>query len=587
MDDAGTLGLTTDVQMINVASKGDVHDMADFPYGLAVIVGYLRDQGLETLLLQYPTWKNQEYLGVILENPAYLYGFQVNFENYPDIRNLVGLIKEQNPQAKIIFGGPFVVSLYEELLKNDPDLDAVVLGEGEYTVAELTLKLKEGSPDWKSIRGLAWLDDKGDVIMNPHRPAIADMNAMPFAARDRIPDEAHDVDGNYLLDVRITTSRGCTSNCSFCAVNINSKWQRARQWRGRGHMNVVDEIQELVEKYNVKLINLQDSSFDDPGKLGEKRTRLLCEEILKRGLNISMKAYFRAQAVKDDAEHIELYKLYKEAGVDVLIIGAEAGSDYELDVYQKDASLADNFRGFRVFDDLDLFFAHMGFIMFGPYSTIDTLRQNIRFIWEIGRCYHWRGIDNTLMLTPGAVLYEVMEREGRIFPRENFWDMPAYRFDDQRIVTLAKLYADVREIYPHTAVGENLLISALNIDSRLKNKMNKPVATACATEVEEFRQLLVVSQRTLNDLGYEGFIENLNRVEKDGANAKLVSEPYFGKPWGSVIEALDNGYSALLETIQTRGFGLGGLVFTPEPTAWIKTHSHHFDLDEKVDLPAG
>ena len=167
--------ITTDLKLINVGSRGDIHDMADFPYGLALMAGYVRDQGIDAQLLQYPDWKEEEYLGAILDDPAYLYGFQVSFDNYPDIRKLVALIKESNPQAKIVFGGPFVVSLYNELLKNDADLDVVVLGEGEYTIAELTTKLKEGDPDWKLIRGLAWLNDEGEVVMNPHRPAIQEI----------------------------------------------------------------------------------------------------------------------------------------------------------------------------------------------------------------------------------------------------------------------------------------------------------------------------------------------------------------------------------------------------------------------------
>ena len=107
-----SLQITTDVQMINVADQGDLHDMADFPYGMALMVAYLRTQNIDTLLLQYPTWRKEEFLPQILDNPAYLYGFQVNFENYPDIRDLVKIIKESNPQAKIVFGGQFDDSHY-------------------------------------------------------------------------------------------------------------------------------------------------------------------------------------------------------------------------------------------------------------------------------------------------------------------------------------------------------------------------------------------------------------------------------------------------------------------------------------------
>lgn len=577
---AEKLIFNTDVQLINVGAQGDIHDMADFPYGLAVMVGYLRDQGFNTKLLQYPDWKKEEYIQAILDEPAYLYGFQVSFDNYPEIRNLMPLIKESNPEAKIIFGGPFVVSLYEELLKGDPYLDAVVLGEGEYTIAELIEKLKAGDPGWRDINGLAWLDDEGNVAVNPHRPGIQDMNLMPFAARDGVPDEAYDFEGKYMRDVRITTSRGCTSHCTFCAVNVNSKWQKAKQWRGRSHLNVVDEIQELVEKYNVKMVNLQDSAFDDPGKLGQQRTRLFCEEILKRGIEISMKAYFRAHAVLDDPESIELYKLYKEAGIDVLIVGAESGSDYELEIFQKDATLEDNFRAFRVLDDLDLFFVNLGLIMFGPYSTMDSVRKNIRFLHKNERCHRWQTFDSTIILTPGAVMYEWMAKENRILPRENFWEIPAYEFDDQRILSLAKHFVEVRGQYPYITQSENVYLNAANLISRLKNKMNKRIADALPNQIADFKEKFLTGRKLLNDLGYEGFIENLNRVEKDGPNAKLVSDPYYGKLWKDATDVVDQAYVSLTETIQDKGFGLGGLIFVGEQTAFQRKNTHHFVPDE-------
>ena len=246
MTKSKTQKFTADVQLINVADEGDFHYMADFPYGMALITAYLREQGFKTLMLQLPTWKKEEYLKNILDNPARLYGFQVNLANYTEIKELIKTIKKSNPDGKFIFGGPFVVGFYKELLENDPNLDAIVLGEGEYTTAELLKCLKEDDPDWKLIRGLAWMDGNGNVVINPHREAIQDLDVMPFAARDGIEDDEYDIEGKYMHDARITTSRGCTSNCTFCAVNLNSDLQRAKRWRGRSPANVVDEIQELV-----------------------------------------------------------------------------------------------------------------------------------------------------------------------------------------------------------------------------------------------------------------------------------------------------------------------------------------------------
>ena len=304
---------------------------------------------------------------------------------------------------------------------------------------------------------------------------------------------------------------------------------------------------------------------------------------MKRGLEISMKAYFRAHAVKEDPESIELYKLYKEAGIDVLIIGAEAGSDYELEIYEKDAVLEDNYRCVRVLDDLNLFFVHVGLINFGPYSTMDSLRQNIRFLQKNERCFRWEALVNTLILTPGATLYESMDRDNRILPRENFWEFPSYIFEDDRVRNLAKHYTGLSTQYPHLTSGDNVYLNTGNIVSRLKNKMNQRVAEACAVEIAELKEIFLRGRKTINDLSYDGFVENLNRAEKDGANAKFVSEPYYGKLWKAAVDELDEAYVGLTETIQAKGFGLGGLIFVGQQTAWDlnnRHRGHRFGADE-------
>ena len=561
-----------DMQLINVAEKGDLRNMADYPYGMAVIAGYLREKGFDVLMCQYPKWKKGDYLNRILDNPAYLYGFQVNFENYTEIKDLVAIIKESNPRGKIIFGGPFVISLYEDLLKNDPDLDAIVLGEGEFTIAELIRLLKEDSPDWRFISGVAWLDENNKVVMNPHRPVIQDLDKMPFAARDGVRQGDFDLEGKYMHDVRITTSRGCTSNCTFCAVNVNSRLQKGKRWRGRSPVNVTDEIQELVEKYNVKLLNLQDSAFEDPGTLGLKRNRELCEEILKRNLGISMKVYYRAHSIKGDPESIELYKLYKEAGVDVIIIGAEAGSDYELEIYGKTARLEDNYRSFKVLQDLGLFFVHIGFIMFGPYSTLPTLRDNIHFLYNNQLCFYYYHLSSILLLTPGTAAHDSIKREGRLLPGKNYWEIPNYEYTNPDILRLAQHYQDLRERYLHLDIGGTLVINASNIISRLKNKMNEKVVAECKEEVDMFEEIFSKKRNELNELGYHGFTENLDLIEKEGLRADLMcaSEPYFGRRWGDVILEIQQAYQEIIDSIQSKGFGLGGLIYNAEFSSLLR-----------------
>jgi anaerobic magnesium-protoporphyrin IX monomethyl ester cyclase len=572
----------TDILLINSAFKGDLHHMADYPYGMALIASYVRSQGYTASLVQYPHWEKETYRKHILDEPALLYGFQVSFTNYPDIRELIGYIKESNPSAKFVLGGPFVVSMYKQILSHDTNIDAAVLGEGEYTVIDLIEAIREGREDWKLTEGLAWRNEDGEIIMNRHRKGIADMNAMPFAARDGLEDGDRDLNNNFMYDVRITTSRGCTSDCTFCAVNVNSKWQRTSRWRGRDPLNVVDEIEELVEKYNVKMINLQDSAFDDPGTLGPKRNRIFCNEIIRRGIEISMKAYFRAESIKDDAETIDLFKLYKEAGIDVIIVGAEAGSDEELEIYGKDATLEDNYRAFKVLDELDVFFPHFGFLMFGPYTDLDMLRKNIKFIHKAGLGWQYRTIWSFLYPTPGAAIHDRLEKEGRLLPQENFWDIPSYQFDRPDVLKLVQHYHKLRDIYPSLDACP-MLITAYNLISRLQNKMHRKIAVACKNEIEEFRKVFHTGRKKLNELSYLGFSEDLDRIEKDGVDADLMknAEPYWGSVRDPLVNDIQKSYANMVKTIQDKGFGLAGLLFNMEHT---KLEGDHNRMDEHTTV---
>ena len=223
--------------------------------------------------------------------------------------------------------------------------------------------------------------------------------------------------------------------------------------------------------------------------------------------------------------------------------------------------------------------------MFGPYSTMDSLRQNIRFLKETERCHHWSNLDTTLILTPGAVMYEMMLQDDRVLPRENFWEVPAYQFDDPRVVSLASHYARLRHDYPHTRAGEGLFIDGLNILSRMKNKMNRQAAEKCAIEVSLFSEVIHKNKRIVNELSYQGFIENLNRIEQDGVGAKLVSEPYFGTQWKDAVDEVEKAYLSLTEKIQEKGFGLGGLIFDYRNTAWNAKNKNHFSLDSNDPPP--
>jgi radical SAM superfamily enzyme YgiQ (UPF0313 family) len=78
--------------------------------------------------------------------------------------------------------------------------------------------------------------------------------------------------------IDIVTSRGCPGNCVFCAI----KSVCGRKWRARTPKNVVDELEFLYRKHGARQFRFQDDNLT----LDKKRIIEICDEIVKRGLDI-------------------------------------------------------------------------------------------------------------------------------------------------------------------------------------------------------------------------------------------------------------------------------------------------------------
>ena len=108
-------------------------------------------------------------------------GFSVYTWNAAEFIDLIRRIRQSCPEIWIILGGPHVQQV-EDYLLVDP-IDAVVMGEGEFTFVEWldTAHLKS----WRDIQGLAFVED-GKIVKNASRPRTLDLSVFP-SALDVIP----------------------------------------------------------------------------------------------------------------------------------------------------------------------------------------------------------------------------------------------------------------------------------------------------------------------------------------------------------------------------------------------------------------
>ena len=203
-----------------------------------------------------------------------------------------------------------------------PNTDFVVIGEAEYTMLELVGVLEQRTTEGlKKIRGIGYIKN-GETVITPPRPAIQDLDSLPFPARHLLPMEAYFAAVKEIPlrgEIRkpwtmMITSRGCPHNCVFCSIHI----VMGRKWRGRSPENVVDEIEQVVHTYHIKQIDF----VDDNMTLNTKRMETICDLIVKRGLDIE---WYTPNGVRADDLDENLLTKMKASGCKKIRIAPESG----------------------------------------------------------------------------------------------------------------------------------------------------------------------------------------------------------------------------------------------------------------------
>ncbi len=121
-------------------------------------------------------------------------------------------IKEYNPNAKILLGGPEVSYEYHEVILLD-EVDYIIVGEGETPFFEFL----HSFPNLEKVPNLV-RKVNGDVLVNPQAPMF-DLkyfeNSMPYQF-----DKPNELANKVLY---IETSRGCPYKCEFCLASLDNK----------------------------------------------------------------------------------------------------------------------------------------------------------------------------------------------------------------------------------------------------------------------------------------------------------------------------------------------------------------------------
>jgi anaerobic magnesium-protoporphyrin IX monomethyl ester cyclase len=482
--------------------------------GVGYLAAVLRKHGYPAYIDEYRgSDELVDLINLLRARKIKLIGFPTTVVNIQKVIELSRVLKQELHHVIIVYGGHVATFQSEEEMFKLPEWDILVRGEGEETLLELVQTL-ETHGHMGFVKGIVYRDyETGQVVKNPERSLIQDLNNLPFPTRDQF--ERYGQKYHYM---RICSSRGCYGSCYFCSNFVGRKIG-GQHWRGRSFKNVVDEIEFLVSRYNFHTFDFVDSTFEDPpGLKGKIRIKAIAEEIIRRGLNIYYNCCFRSENWSE-SDH-ELLNLLVKSGLEKVNVGFEAGNDRGLQILGKHATEADNRRLISILARHPEVYLTFGFIFYHPYQTFEDLKDNARFLFESGMGHITRHYLWPLEVYPGTKIRERLIADNLYKPTSIIEDPYSYDFLHPEIKFFAKRMMqylkeeavwdfEIFDIVIHTYIYR--LLRYFGDDPSVRGL------------VEEFREWLANVRSEIAVANYEFFC-NWLEVYENGQEGRLFGE---------------------------------------------------------------
>ena len=331
------------------------------PLGLAFLAAALEAAGVEVKILDlvvYP-YSRRILESLLKDFKPQMVGITAVTMTFDNAIKVIKDVKRIDPPILTVMGGPHVTFCAQDTLKGYPELDIIVLGEGEKTVVELA-QATDHKHRWNDVNGIAFR--QGSEICNTAtRELIQDLDSLPTPARHLLALGRYRALG---MPISMTTSRGCPFKCIFCV----GRKMVGTKVRYRNPVNVVDEL-ECLNAFNFNQINIADDLFT----ANKKHCLSVCDEIIKRGLQIKWTSFARVDTVSE-----ELLIQMKAAGCTAVSFGIESANPEILKTIKKGITLQQVEKAVEACKRAGVI-PHASFILGLPGETPQTIKETMDF----------------------------------------------------------------------------------------------------------------------------------------------------------------------------------------------------------------
>jgi radical SAM superfamily enzyme YgiQ (UPF0313 family) len=363
------------------------------PLGLAYLAAALETTGIEVKILDFVVYPyRRDGLESFLKRfKPHIVGATAVTMTFDHAQGIIKDVKTINPDILTVMGGPHVTFCASQTLHAIPELDIIVLGEGEETLVDLTSAVKDNR-HLNTVDGIAYRIGSG-VNVTAKRNFIQELDSLPLPARHLLPL------GRYRalkLPISMTTSRGCPYQCIFC---VGRKMVGAKV-RNNSPDRVAAELQNLAN-FDFHQINIADDLFT----ADKQHCNAVCDEMIKRNLKIKWTSFARVDTISE-----ELLAKMKTAGCTAVSFGIESANPDILKTIKKGIRLQQVVDAVRMCRQVGIR-PYASFILGLPGETQDTIKETAAFAEKLqqeGLAYGF----HTLAPFPGTEVREKGDKLG-------------------------------------------------------------------------------------------------------------------------------------------------------------------------------
>jgi anaerobic magnesium-protoporphyrin IX monomethyl ester cyclase len=337
---------------------------------LRYLAGALSARGHRATIARFDTM--QDFRGVVEQSrDADLVGLSLCYQiRAPEFLCLARELKQRAAHRPVVAGGHYASCAARDLLEHHPELDLIVVHEGERTLVELA-DLGTLSPDTLgSIPGILYRNE-GMVVATPPREILSDLDSLPWPDRTGPARLLAGVPSAYMMG-----SRGCLGACDYCCITTLHRMVPGRRFRQRAPENVADEMAYLFHTRGVRQYIFHDDNFLVPSVAKNLQRIDSFERALRergvRDVGLALKCR------PGDVDR-QVFTRLRAMGLLRVFLGIESGTAAGLASIGRRQSVADQHRALDLCQELGISTQYT-IIIFHPEATPESMLADLDFV---------------------------------------------------------------------------------------------------------------------------------------------------------------------------------------------------------------